>query len=391
MLRVASFALLLLLPALAPAGAIAAEAPDVSFDELLRQANAARQAGQFERAVELLQAAHTMHPSPELLNNIGLMLEKAGRYRDAADAYRRVAEDASADPNLRALDAGRLATLQPRLGMAWVKATLVPTATVLRVDGRPPNAPPGQSFSVDGGDHLFELTLPGGSEVVLLRRTFPLDRLTSLDVTAQTTQGFGRVTLGGLGAPASSIVIDGYRIASPLDRLQSIRLAPGRYAVRIERLGAPALEQRVVVAAGRSFEPRPTAVKAKAPALPDVDAVDPGPAVSPAAWILLGVGVAVAAGGGILYALGQQDLDEVSGAARDAQGRITGMTYTQASEQVDNGRRKKDIGLGMLIGGGAVAVGGSVWALVQAARGPSERESVQVGVGAGGVVVSGSF
>ena len=69
--------------------------------EIMADAVKARDAGDLDRTVEFLREAYAVKPAPEILNNMGKILEQLGRYREAVDAYQKVADDPKADAQLR--------------------------------------------------------------------------------------------------------------------------------------------------------------------------------------------------------------------------------------------------------------------------------------------------
>jgi tetratricopeptide (TPR) repeat protein len=119
--------------------ALAALSATADLDQLLAQAAAAKARGAWAESLASMERAHAIHPAPELMNNIGWLLETLGRYRDAAAAYRRVVDDGSASPELRALDRERLEVLSPKLDRGHLVETRSCSAgrRFARVNGRP--------------------------------------------------------------------------------------------------------------------------------------------------------------------------------------------------------------------------------------------------------------
>lgn len=56
---------------------------------LFRESDVHYKRGEFERAVQLLREAYTLHPEPLLLYNLGRALEGLGDFEDAIEAYER--------------------------------------------------------------------------------------------------------------------------------------------------------------------------------------------------------------------------------------------------------------------------------------------------------------
>ena len=108
-----------------------------TYEELMQAAKAARKAGDLEACVQALEAAHALRPFPEVYNNLGRIYEQMGRYARGYEIYQAVADDPTADRSLRALDSGRMATLQPKLKRAWLMLTLDAPSARAWVDGGP--------------------------------------------------------------------------------------------------------------------------------------------------------------------------------------------------------------------------------------------------------------
>ena len=113
--------------------------------------------------------------------------------------------------------------------------------------------------------------------------------------------------------------------------------------------------------------------------------------MSPWPYVTLGVGVATA-GAGVAFAfLAKADRDEVRDAAVEG-GVITGITYASAVETNASAEDRETLALALSIGGGAIAVGGIIWAIVDATSGPGEaRGDVDVSVSPEGITVGGRF
>ena len=109
------------------------------------------------------------------------------------------------------------------------------------------------------------------------------------------------------------------------------------------------------------------------------DTADRGGATRTAAWVTLGGGVALAAGGTVVYLLGASDHNKVSSATNfDKPGQVVDMTEARANELRDSGTTKKTVGAVLWGVGGAAVVTAAVLFVVQGRAGASEG-SVAVG------------
>lgn len=382
-----------------PAAAAPSGSETERFAQLIRDSTEARDAGRLADAVDLLERAYEILPSPKILNNIGLLQEKLGLYREAMTTYLKVVEDPKADPELRALDAGRVAALRSRLGKAWVLATLKPAHAELLVDGRPPNAPAGEPFSVDAGDHWLEGAVPGGGDLWVEKVRFPLDRQSGYTLDLRTRQpDEGRLSLRGIAPRPTSITIDGHALGHALVGIEGIRIQPGTWRITASFDGAPSRRATVTVAAGEDVAlsellSAGTKAPALAPAEADPSATAPhgaGSGAGPWPWVVAGVGVATAGAGIALTLLGEGDHDRVRDATREG-GVVTGITYAEAARAVDDGDSKKGLGAALLVAGSAIVVGGVVWGVVDLSSGPEAEGDVRVSVLPGGLMLSGGF
>ena len=113
-----------------------ATAIERDLQTVMKEATEARSAGDLKRVVALLEEAYSLQPAPQILNNLGKMYEQLGDYRSAYAAYKKVADDPAAPPDLRALDTARINGLRPKLNHAWLRPSLKPKGTRLLGDGQ---------------------------------------------------------------------------------------------------------------------------------------------------------------------------------------------------------------------------------------------------------------
>ncbi len=107
----------------------------------------------------------------------------------------------------------------------------------------------------------------------------------------------------------------------------------------------------------------------------------------PLGFGVLGAGV-VAAGVGVVLGLqATGSFSKVSGATRDAEGRVTGITQVAAAAAERDGRMQATVANTLFGVGGALAAAGVVLVII----GPSSEPTVALGPTAGGVMISGQF
>jgi hypothetical protein len=76
--------------------------------------------------------------------------------------------------------------------------------------------------------------------------------------------------------------------------------------------------------------------------------------------VCLGAGGALLATGGVLTYLAHADRVKVTGASKDADGNLVGVTRTRALEIQDSADRKSAASVGMYVAGGVAVAGGVV-------------------------------
>ena len=309
-------AALALCGALAPTVAAAQPAPGGENDalrrDLLAQAEAARDAGDHTRALDLATRASQLRASPSLSFMIAQEAAELGHVVDALDAARRCVADASADASLRNRDrvlrgcAALVQEVEPRLARLTVRVPEGVPGVVVEVARRPlPGAVWGVAVPVDPGE---------------------------VTVAAHTGDGrsFSRTVTTVAGQSAEV----------------AVSFAPA----------APAAP--------------PVEVAAPAPTVAPVVAPPPAPAVARAGvgagpWIVAGLGAAVLGGAGVLWMMHGSALDERDGAC-SAAGCLP--SALDANDRAQTLTLATNVSLAV---GGAALVGGVTWFLI--ARGRSAR------------------
>jgi tetratricopeptide (TPR) repeat protein len=91
-------------------------APAADADALFREAQAAYQKGEFERAAELFEQAHALAPSANIEFNAAQSWRRAGQLARAAEAYEAALASGSLDEEMRDTSRRKLAELTPKVG-----------------------------------------------------------------------------------------------------------------------------------------------------------------------------------------------------------------------------------------------------------------------------------
>jgi uncharacterized membrane protein (UPF0136 family) len=305
-----------------------------TIDDFLAEALAARQRGDAPTSLACLSRAYTLEPSAGLLHNIARLFEDLGRYREAAEAYRRIGASTALDPALAQADAARLAALLPRLDRAWVRAT-VGAATEARtahgalVSGEERDGPPGPLLlEVRTGDvlHLARVTLTVG---VRLDVSLPLEESpteASLLLAPSTTE----------------LVVDGLAVSTPLEGVARVRVEAGGHTVAWTVRGATPERRAITLAPGERWS-------ASAAAEPSHGWL--APVIGGAATL----GLAVASG--VLLGLADGDRQTIADAERDVNGVVVGMTFAEADRLDARASARNSAGLGLAIGASVALVG----------------------------------
>lgn len=368
---------------------LAQEVSHRTFETILEEADKAREEGDLEKVLSLLQEAYNMKPLPELLNNIGRTLEDLGRYGEAIDAYKKVADTPGVDPSLRALDAARMAALQPKIGKAWVLPKVVPMNTEILIDGKPPAAPPGKEFPVDPGPHLYQFTIPMNNETVIRILEFPVDRRSILNLDVRTsTKEEGRLALKGGKVLFKKVMIEGREIVGDLNKIDAIRLVAGIYKVQVVTTEDETHNLEVKVEAGR-FPKLASFVPEKVKQDVTVTKQKPGftlPTIWQ--WVAIGGGIALVGMGAGLMIWAEKDRDPLENMTTDQRGVVTSITYAEAKDIESKANRKTMAGLVLTGVGIASIAGGVTWWLLTKDK-PSKGLSLMPKVD--GIYIIGRF
>jgi len=363
------------------------QAPDsqAQFKALIQQARQARDAGDYAKAVELLESAYAVSPKPVLLNNIGKACEELGWYDKAVDAYKRVANDPKADPTLRTLDEARIGKLSPLLDQGWLS---VPAAAAKRgvwVNGAPYRASVRGDFGVPPGPASIELIAEDGKTLMLLSVKVPVGRRLSID-TADVPSNLGRLSVPTGAARPAGITVDGYQLRAYGPAIAQIALPSGPH--RLLLAGAdPSSTARVAA------QLAPGAMDSTLLAEADYSGGESALPIGPIVGVTIGVG-AIGFGGWQLSIV-QADRDALAADVR--LGLESGLPERAVTKRLDekNNALASDHTAGLVaLASGVALVGGSVWwwlSTAEAGNASTQTGSIWVVPNGTGVTLGGSF
>lgn len=334
--------------------------PPDPFRTLLDQAAADRSAGRLDDALIKLERAYRLKPSPALLNNLGLLLQELGRYREAADAYRGVLDDPASPENLRQLDRERLLAVEPLLSSGWLVLAPEHHGDEVRACGR--RLSPGQENAIPPGVCLVEASRDGfywlGSFAVVPGRRQELRIELSPPGEGQRH--------GGVQVPLDAVqalVVDGLVLPrQPTRGSLWLLLSPGTHQLSL----GPGHSERLEIRAGEvsALDPRPSPELAPA-ALPAVAPLPASPTASgsPWPWVLAGTGVALGIGSAVTFTVASDRHSAVFTDLRDEAGVVTSVTQAEAYERESSARDLDRVALSLAVGAGVALVASTIWAL----------------------------
>lgn len=322
--------------------------PGGTVDDLLAEALAARARGDAAVSLACLSRAYTIEPSAGLLHNIARLLEDVGRYREAAEAYRRIGRSPDLDPALAEADAARLAALLPRLDRAWIRVVASSTtgaanATILvHLDGTP-LAPGPTEYPHAPGPAILEVR--EGPRLDVRRLELAAGRRVDLAIPSAT--GPARAVIA-LPAGVRTITIDGSAVATPLDGVGELYVEAGGHG--LSWVDASGVEHRRAV----NLVPGEPWVLATADEASTVARAVP--------WIGGAAGLALGGASAVFFGLAEADRRSIVDAQRNDQGHIDGITMAEAERLDARAGDRAVVGAGLLVGAAAALVtAGLVW------------------------------
>ena len=188
--------------------------------------------------------------------------------------------------------------------------------------------------------------------------------------------------------PGARVFVDGAFVG--LAPVGAVAVKPGGHRVRATAPGHDALERMVEVHVGTTVP-----VRLELPVAPDRPlSRSERPSYSPWTWMTLGVGLALLAGSGVAYGLGERDHQAITGTSNYGTSQPTTMTRRRALDLEESGDAKKLAGH-VLVGIGSAAIVTSTVLLVLEATTHAPPSAISVGVapdaGGGLFAVQGSF
>jgi PAS domain-containing protein len=353
--------------ALAWLTALPALAGDV--DDMYKASAAAYKAGDFEKALKLLEKACSILPDDRCDYNAGRIHEKLGRPKEAAARYRNamakaVSEEVreKAEERLRAI----LPSLPGRIGVR----TEVAGARV-SIDGKAAGTTPFSPVEVAPGEHEVLLTHPDHDDTSARVKVAPDQEVV---VTLTPTRSLGTVVVNADVERGTLVVDGGERRETGFPARVMLPVGVHRVAVSAERGEG---DTAVTV---RKGEPVQVTVTLRAPAVaapvvaskPAAPERAPETAIAAGAtgvqrpwwgWVTLGGGVAVLVTGGIMTWLAEKDRSDVSSAIdaiKANPGAAPGMTMADAAALQASADDKATASYVLYGIGGAAAVAGAV-------------------------------
>ncbi len=338
----------------------------VSLQALLQQAAQAKEQGDLNTSLRLMREAHSLKPAPELLNNVGYLLQLLGRYEEAVQTYQRVLSMHPLSEKLRALDEMRIRALRKKLTQGWLRIDRAPSQAQIYVDGALVQLRMGQERGFRPGAHFFEVRTAQSSELLLRRLTLRAGLRVQSDLFTRPRED-AQLQLRGVEA-LEVLLIDGYRLRSDLSSLQKIWLSPGRRTVEVRAAGR-SRKLDAELRPGASIQLSALLASYKKPELSKVQQIvaAPAPKHHPAVYVLGGLGAATAIAAAVMFPLASADRRMVTEAERDERDVIVGVTLAKADRLERDANRKSAAGVGLLAGGGALLLSSFVWWLVEEA------------------------
>ena len=299
------------------------DAEPAGYGELINQALEERNAGRFEEAQVLFARAHALYPNARTLRALGMVEFELRHYRASVQSLEQslASQVRPLDAALRTSVLELIARAQVYLGKLALRVE--PSDATVEIDGAEVALDPAQPVSVDFGEHTLAISAPG----------YVSDSRT-LNVRAGETKTL-RVSLVAETSAAA---------------------APARVpAIATNEPGAP----------------------------PPAATNDSGPGAMP--WVLVGVGGAMIASGGVLVLLALNDIHDVEHPEPET-------AWSRNAGKYDAAPVKSGIGFALL-GVGAVGVtAGLIWGLGSASRAEHARAGrVQLALGPTNALLRGVF
>lgn len=371
------FALALGMPAMALA-------QSAEYSAAKQRGTVAFQAGRYEEAAEHFKEAFSADPRGNLLYNIGLCYEKAGRTEDAVKFYQRFVAALPNSPKRPAVQR-KIDDLKTELQGRYqeVNVATSPPDAVIFVDDKAKGAL-GRSpvtFKLLPGSYVIIAELPG-HEPARQRIELVESAPAMVDLALIPSDEVGTVTFL-ISERNADVMVDGRRVGkSPIT--EPLRLRAGPHEVLVMKPGYAPWKRQVDVPAGGEKRLDVRLSGEEAGDLAGGGGGGGGGSIWP--WVTMGVGVA-AVGAGVFTGLSAQNLYDQLDEKRKAGELI-------APSDIDVGGNLV-LTTNVLMGvGGAAILGGLAWWILDD-PGPERSGDVQFGadVREGGAVIrfTGAF
>jgi hypothetical protein len=326
-------------------------APPAEAKAWAERATKAFAAERYEEALAAAKKAYALDPQPELLNNLGVVLEALGRFDEAADAFIRVIADERSPEALRAKDRERLMKLKPSLESATVRFLSALDATIAT------------ARSDRGGDQRVHpgpavLTIRSEKGVVVRNVELPVARRTTID-TATYLEREGDAFLAIGAERVRDMTVDGASLGWLPDPGTKLRLDPGRHSIQwTGREGDT--HQRTIDLAPGATEPlsQPVVVEV-------VTAPPPSESAPVLPWVVSASGAVLVATGAVLLGVAHGTagtLDPTPGS------NLAPVTYPEAVATERRAGREAAAGVGLMIAGGVAVASGLIWGALTSAE-----------------------
>ncbi len=332
--------------------------------ELIRTANDAYDAEDFERAYGLYLEASKVLPQPVVLYRLGMSAEKLGRTRDAVRHYEE----------LLAMDAGSDTARTVRSRLPELRAKL---PAVVKVDSTPSGASVylGETNGKLLGKTPLETEVQAGESTFVV--SFPSHRTASQTVKLEAgTEQQLKFDLVEYDEVAEELAQEGKEAA--MGELESRRAAAAARAESEVAGMEPRLQEEV-----RQIDPVRVSEES-------------GSGLQVLSWVLIGTGVAAVAGGGVLNYLQNTKTDDVNAYNK----RAPGASPSELEGLKDDANTLHTWSLVSYITGGVLVAAGAGLLTYDLVRNKDEQPGAQglqlrmdVGVAAGGgwLGVNGRF
>jgi Tfp pilus assembly protein PilF len=361
-------------------------AQDAEYSAAQQRGTASFQAGRYEEAAEHFKEAFAADPRGNLLYNIGLCYEKAGRTEDAVKFYQRFVAALPSSPKRPAVQR-KIDELKTELSGRYqeVNVATSPSDAVIFVDDKAKGAL-GRSpvtFKLLPGTYTIIAELPGhepARQRIELLESAPA----MVDLALIPSDEVGTVTFL-VSERNADVMVDGRRVGkSPVD--EPLRLRAGPHDVLVMKPGFAPYKRKIDVPPGGEtrLDVRLSGEEAGDLAGGGTGGGGGGGSIWP--WVTMGVGVA-AVGAGVFTGLSAQTLYDQLDEKRKAGDLI-------AASDIDIGSNLV-LTTNLLMGiGGAAILGGLAWWILDD-PGPDRSGDVQFGadVREGGAVIrfTGAF